>query len=59
MMRRIAVAGFATAGILLALIGLLPAFRGDRMNVMFFSVGVTFLVLALVFGSALAGKRSP
>ena len=59
MIRRIAVAGFATSGILFALVGLLPAFRGDRMNVILFSLGVTFLVLALVFGSALARKRSP
>lgn len=59
MLQRIAVAGFATSGVLLALIGLLPAFRGQRLNVVLFVLGIVFLVLAMALGSAWGRKRTP
>lgn len=59
MLERIAVAGFATAGALFAAVGLLPAFRGEGVNVVFFVLGIVFLILAMTVGSALARKQKP
>jgi hypothetical protein len=59
MLERIAVAGFATAGALFASVGLLPAFRGQGVNVVFFVLGIVFLILAMTTGAALSRRRKP
>lgn len=52
--RRIAPLGFALAGVVFLIAGLLGAFRGGHLNVAFLSVGV----LCLVFGIGLWRKVS-
>lgn len=59
MLQRITVAGFATSGVLFTLVGLLPAFRGGHLNVVFFVLGVVFLILGMALGAAFGRSRAP
>lgn len=51
---KVAVWGFALAGVLNLIAALIPLLRGRSMNVVFFAAGVVFLILA----AALAKKRA-
>lgn len=52
MTNRATVALFLIAGVLFLIAGLIPAFRGEGVNVVFFILGITFVILSAAFRGA-------
>jgi hypothetical protein len=48
---------FALAGVLFLVAGLLPVFRGESLNVVFFVLGIAFLILSVTFRTTISRSR--